>query len=468
MSAFPAFVSQLTTLLSPGAKVLTDSSTEEFQVLLGRWSDIDKQTPGAIVLVTTEEDVVETVKLAVKFEVPFVPKSGGHSYWSTIGESGIIIDLSLFKGVEVDKDSSTVTVIGGTQVKEANDVAFESGLCVPLASANSVGVIPQAIGGGISALSGLCGYTSDNILSARLITATGDLITISDTSHPDLLWALRGAGQFFGLVTSVTLRAYPLSILGTPDATVWTGTIVFPVDRLADVLPVFYPLVADESVPWTGLFIVAAPPPNFQTVLLILPVFFGTASQAEAFLEPLKALGPAVFDGKSVPFTRANDGIDPFCVKGGFKKFSGAGMNLKKFEEVINLVPKIVEYHEELRKKAPDAGATAYAIEWNCHVPKKRLEFPESAYAHKDVKVWVELLSWYTDSASHGVVNGIEEEVLTMLRQGQAVEDEAAFQNWTRTEPIERRYRGKARLEKLRALKRQWDPRGLFTTQLLS
>ncbi|EEB97284.1 hypothetical protein MPER_03438 [Moniliophthora perniciosa FA553] len=117
---------------------------------------------------------------------------------------------------------------------------------------------------------------------------------------------------------------------------------------------------------------------------------------------------------------------------------------------------------------APDAGATAYAIEWNCHVPEKRLEFPESAYAHKDVKVWVELLSWYTDSASHKVVDGIEEEVLTMLRQGQDVEDEAAFQNWTRTEPIERRYRGKVRLEKLRALKRQWDPKGLFTTQLLS
>ncbi|KAK7053058.1 hypothetical protein VNI00_004379 [Paramarasmius palmivorus] len=467
MSSFSAFVSELTGLLSPGAKVLTDSSTEEFQGLLGRWSDIDKQTPGAIVLVATEEDVVQTVKLAVNSEVPFVPKSGGHSYWSTIGQAGIIIDLSLFKGVEVDKDSSTVTVKGGTLVKEANDVAFEAGLCVPLASANSVGVIPQAIGGGISALSGLCGYTSDNILSARLITATGDLLTVSSTSQPELLWALRGAGQFFGLVTSVTLRAYPLSVLGISDATVWTGTIVFPIDRLDDVLKAFYPLVADESVPWTGLCIVAAPPPNFQTVLMILPVFFGPTSQAEAFLEPLKALGPAMFDGKSVSYVRANDGIDAFCVKGGFKKFSGAGMNLKKFEEVIKIVPKIVEYHEELRKKAPDAGATAYAIEWNCHVPEKRNEFEESAYAHKDVKVWVELLSWYTDSASHGEVDRIEEAVLTLLRQGQDVEDEAAFQNWTRTEPIERRYRGKARLEKLKALKRQWDPKGLFTTQLL-
>jgi hypothetical protein len=86
----------------------------------------------------------------------------------------------------------------------------------------------------ICALTKICGSTSDNILSARLITAAGELITI-DNSTPDLLWALKGAGQFFGLVTELTLRTYPLSILGTDDGTVYTGTFIFDIPKVGEL-----------------------------------------------------------------------------------------------------------------------------------------------------------------------------------------------------------------------------------------
>ncbi|KAL0568747.1 hypothetical protein V5O48_013235 [Marasmius crinis-equi] len=467
-----SFLSQLGTLLSKDARILTDPNNNEFKELLRRWSDINKQIPGAIVLVATEEDVVNTVRFAVESQVPFVPKSGGHSFWSTIGSAGIIIDLSFFKGVKIDKEAKTVTVIGGTLIKEVNEAVFEQGLCVPLGTANSVGVIPQAIGGGLSILATLCGYTSDNILAARIVTAKGELVAVSNDSHPDLLYAIRGAGQFFGLVTSLTLRTHPLSVLRTPDATIYTGTIVFPIEKLDDVARVLIPMSASEDNPWAGLAMVAAPPPAFQTCFMILPIYFGTKEEAETFLEPLRALGPQMFDGKSVSYVRINDTFEPFCVKDGFKRFAGAGMSLEHFKRRAPTVfPKLLELFEELKRVAPDAGATGYGLEWNAYAsPHKKgseIKEEETAFAHKDAKAWMELLSWYTDPGSHSEVSRIEKQALDLAREGQALEYHSTYQNWTRTDPIEIRYRGKERLAKLKVLKKEWDPNGVFTRELL-
>lgn len=70
------------------------------------------------------------MKLAVENGIPFVPKSGGHSLWSTIGSDGFILDLSLLKSISVDKAIKQITVQSGVLVKELNDAAFENGLCL--------------------------------------------------------------------------------------------------------------------------------------------------------------------------------------------------------------------------------------------------------------------------------------------------------------------------------------------------
>lgn len=89
-----------------------------------------------------------------------------------------------------------------------------------LGTANTAGAIPMAIGGGLSTFSSLIGVASDNILSAKVVTASGTLIHASPVSHPDLFYGLRGAGQCFGVVTEITMQAHPISVLGTPNGTV--------------------------------------------------------------------------------------------------------------------------------------------------------------------------------------------------------------------------------------------------------
>lgn len=242
----------------------------------------------------------------------------------------------------------------------------------------------MSLGGGLSAMSAICGSTSDNIISARVITADGTLLTVNPTSHPDLFWGLRGAGQLLALVVEITLQAYPLSVLGTNDGTLWTGAIVYPAARVHEVLAALTPLIADTSAPAVGLFLIASLPPTLATVLMVLPSYRGPAAAAESFYQPLLALGPMSAALGSVSWDRQNDSVDAFCGKGGFKRFAGAGAGTFKPEAW----PGVVAYYDELKAKCPDAAATAYAFEWDSYAPETKPVERDTAFCHKGVKVW--------------------------------------------------------------------------------
>jgi hypothetical protein len=195
-----------------------------------------------------------------------------------------MIDLSNYNKVMVDKSTSTVRVQPGVlnnnsfnlyttrayvSVSPSLSPIKSQALMNPaLGGGNTIGIIPQALGAGLCALSKLCGTTSDNILSTRLITASGELVTV-DNSTPELLWALKGAGQHFRLVTELTFQAYPLSILGTDDGTIWTGMLIFDVSQVGEVTTVVEKMIEEgQGHDATCLAVVA-----FNPVLKIHALF---------------------------------------------------------------------------------------------------------------------------------------------------------------------------------------------------
>ncbi|KAJ7930915.1 hypothetical protein B0H13DRAFT_2309221 [Mycena leptocephala] len=199
--------------------------------------------------------------------------------------------------------------------------------------------------------------------------------------------------------------------------------------------------------------------------------------KAEAFYKPLLDLSPLISDLKNVSYNRQNDSVDPFCSKGGLKRFAGAGATTFKTE----IWPRILEYYEELKTKCPDAAATAYAFEWDSYVPKNKPPAQDTAFSHKDpglggklfccvipnFNLWAqEALSWYTDPASHAGVFRIEQEALAYFRSHYD-DMPVTYQNWSHDVPLEQLYRGTGTLECLRMLKREWDPKGVFTKLLL-
>ena len=251
-----------------------------------------------------------------------------------------------------------------------------------LGSGNSIGCIPLALGGGVCALTKITGTTSDNIISARLVTASGE-VQVVDKSTPDLLWAIKGAGQFFGIVTELELQAYPLSVLGSDDGTIWTSKYIFDISKSGEVAQAAARLMDDEENYSVGLSVITANPMNGDPCVLVVAMYFGDSSSAEAFFSPIAALGPLAAMPERTDYQKVNDSFDVYCAKGGYKRFFLAGV--PRFDPAP--WQEISQIFVELLGKYPEVGHGGYAYEWNSG--KQKTIIADSAWAHRDLKCWV-------------------------------------------------------------------------------
>jgi FAD/FMN-containing dehydrogenase len=116
--------------------------------------------------------------------------------------------LTHYNTIHLDIDAQTATIQAGVLTKPLNQAVHEAGFCLQSSGAASVGHIPFVLDGGQSWLTGIYGMAVDQMISARVVTATNGLVVASETENVDLFWALKGAGQFFGLVTEITVRIF--------------------------------------------------------------------------------------------------------------------------------------------------------------------------------------------------------------------------------------------------------------------
>ena len=168
------------------------------------------------------------VKFAISNQIPFLAQSGGHGVSSSISKLAtkdhLILNLRALNTVTVSLSENKATIGGGAITNEVIDAAYAAKAHVVTGVCNSVGVVSALIGGGLGNLGSLYGLGVDNILSARLVTATGTVVTCSASENQELFWGLRGAGHQFGVVSELTVKAYPQINEGMH----WTGMLVFP------------------------------------------------------------------------------------------------------------------------------------------------------------------------------------------------------------------------------------------------
>ena len=181
---------------------------------------IDKR-PYLIARCADAADVIAAVNFGREQNLPMAIRGGGHN-GPGLGsvDDGLVIDLSMMKGVRVDPATKTVRVAAGCLTGEVDHATHAFGLAVPFGIVSTTGVAGLTLSGGHGYLSRQHGLAVDCLIEADVVLADGRFVTASEAVNPDLFWALRGGGGNFGVVTSFLFRAHPASM-------VYGGPIIF-------------------------------------------------------------------------------------------------------------------------------------------------------------------------------------------------------------------------------------------------
>jgi len=198
------------------------------------WNAIADRHPALIARCTRVEDVVAAVRFAREHDLVIAVRGGGHSVagFSTC-DGGVVIDLSGMRAVRVDPAKRIARVEGGALLEQLDRAAQEYGLACPVGVVGHTGVGGLTLGGGMGRLQRKHGFTIDNLLSVDLVTADGTPRHVSEDTDPELFWGLRGAGANFGIATAFEFRLHPIG----PNVT--TAVVVFTIDRARDAAALY-------------------------------------------------------------------------------------------------------------------------------------------------------------------------------------------------------------------------------------
>src|SRR5262245_35621767 len=215
------------------------------------WNAMIDRRPGAIVRCSTTSDVIQSVNFARENGVLLAIRGGGHNIaGNALCDGGLVIDLSRMKAAKVDAKARRVTIEGGATLADLDAATQAHGLATPVGINSTTGLAGLTLGGGFGWLSRKYGMTIDNLESAEVVTAKGEVMKASATEHPDLFWALRGGGGNFGVVTRFEYRLHPVG----PE--VLSGLIVYPMAEAKSVLQQYREFLAgapEELTVWTIL-----------------------------------------------------------------------------------------------------------------------------------------------------------------------------------------------------------------------
>ena len=310
---------------------------------------IDRR-PGLIVECAAAEDVPHVVRFARENGLLVSVCGAGHNIAGTaVSEGGLMISFKKMGAVVVDADSRTVRVEPGATLGNVDAATQEHALAVPTGINSTTGIAGLTLGGGFGWLSRKYGMTVDNLISADVVTADGQMVRASQGDNPELFWGLRGGGGNFGVVTSFEFRAHPVG----PE--ILSGLIVHPFSNGGEILRAYRDFVADapdEVTVWAVLR--KAPPLPFlpeevhgTEVVVLAAMYAGDMKAGEAALAPLRAVGTPIADVIGPhPFGGWQQAFDPLLTPGA--------RNYWKTHDFAELSDGLIDTALEFVKRLPD------------------------------------------------------------------------------------------------------------------
>ncbi len=289
-----------------------DSAYDEARTVFN--AGIDKH-PAVIARCSGVADVIAAVDFARANATDVSVRGGGHAVTgSAIADGGLVIDLSPMRGIHVDPELRTARAQGGVTWGELDRETQAFGLAVTGGRVSSTGIAGLTLGSGSGWLERSVGFTCDNLISADVVLADGSFVTASEESHPDLLWALKGGGGNFGVVTSFEYRLHPVGPL------VAGGLLAYPGPLAPQVFRAYRDFMANapDNVGGALAFITAPPEPfvpeeaRGKQAVGVIAFYHGPVEEGLEALAPLRDLaGPPVLDMLGpMPYTVVQQLID--------------------------------------------------------------------------------------------------------------------------------------------------------------
>jgi FAD binding domain/Berberine and berberine like len=263
------------------------------------WNGSIDRLPALIARCGAVADVLAAVKFARSSGLPVAVRGGGHSYpGHSVCDGGIAIDLRPMKGIRVDPEGRTASVQAGVLWGELDRETQTFGLATTGGFVSHTGVAGLTLGGGIGWLHRKYGLTIDQLLSVDLVSAEGELAKASERENPDLFWGVRGGGGNFGIVTDFEFRLHPVG------PTVLAGPIYWPIEQAPALLRFYREWSATTPDELTTMVVQRKAPPlpyvprelHGRLVIAVVCCYTGAIDDGERVLGPLKAFGSPVLD----------------------------------------------------------------------------------------------------------------------------------------------------------------------------
>jgi len=299
--------------------VLTAADEGYEEALILHNGMIDRQ-PALAVRCTGAADVMDAVRLASDNKLLVAVKGGGHGVaGNALCDGGLLIDLSLMRGVHVDAAGRTARVQGGAMLGDLDRETQAFALVAPAGVVSETGVAGLTLGGGFGWVRAKHGLSIDNLLSVDIVTADGQLRCASETDNEDLFWAIRGGGGNFGVVTSFEFQLHPLGPIVMFCSPMYAAT------QAKEVLRVWrdFMAVAPDDFSTEFFFWTIPEHPDFPAELhgekVVVPagVYAGPADEGERFVQPLREIGTPILDlSGPMPFTQVQQTFDAHVPKG--------------------------------------------------------------------------------------------------------------------------------------------------------
>jgi len=410
------------------------------------WNGMIDRSPAVIARCTSSADVATAIRLARSENLPVSVRGGGHGVaGNAICHDGLVIDLSPMKVLSVDPVNREITAGAGVLWREFDQAAETHQLATTGGQVSDTGIAGLTLGGGLGYLMGKHGTACDNLLSVELVTAAGEVLTVSDESYPDLFWAIRGAGANFGVVTQFRYRLHPL-----PG--VLAGLLIHPRARAAEFIDFyrdFLPNTPDEL--YTTLAFLNTP--DGTPIVGVIAVYSGPIDEGERVLAPLRKFGPPVADLiRPMRYTEAQRLVDDAVPVGNRYYWKSS------FTDALSR-----ELASVLHSGADDmASPRSMILLFEMKGAIRRVPKDVMAFDHRDASFEMSIIAEWTDKAEDAP-NIAWARDLWIATQPFVMQSVYA-NHMTADEPPERVQAayGASKYERLALLKARYDPANLF------